>query len=134
MNRSSHRERSMPCNQALGAGIVTAPSAFRILPSEQPVCSSRSATHCAWTDKASQEQAEVHTVVGLGKQGECIHPYVRKGSLPRVRERLHTRHWANTKNPELKDYRTESIAETVELRSNLFNRRRSRSALPRTPA
>jgi single-strand DNA-binding protein len=54
-------------------------------------------------------------VVSFGKQAEFITQYVRKGSLVLVRGRLQTRSWADTKNPEFKHYRTEIIADTVEL-------------------
>jgi single-strand DNA-binding protein len=107
----------MNFNQAILCGNMTRDPESRTLPSGQPVCSYTLATHRVWTDKAGekQEQTEFHNVVSFGKQAEFITQYVRKGSLLLVRGRLQTRNWADAKNPEFKHYRTEIIADTVEL-------------------
>jgi single-strand DNA-binding protein len=107
----------MNFNQAILCGNLTRDPELRTLPSGQPVCSYTVATHRVWTDKAGerQEQTEFHTVVSFGKQAEFIAQYAKKGSLLLVRGRLHTRHWADAKYPEVKHYRTEIIADTVEL-------------------
>jgi single-strand DNA-binding protein len=111
----------MNFNQAILCGNITRDPERRTLPSGQPVCSYTVATHRAWTDKegAKQEQTEFHNVVSFGKQAEFITQYVRKGALLMVRGRLQTRTWADAKNPEFKHYRTEIIADTVELGSKL---------------
>jgi single-strand DNA-binding protein len=90
---------------------------LRTLPSGQPVCPYTVATHRVWTDTAgeTQEQTDFHDVVSFGTHAECIAKYTRKGALLLVRKRLHTRHWADAKYPEVKHSRTEVIADTVEL-------------------
>ena len=107
----------MNFNQAILCGNITRDPELRILPSGQPVCSYTLATHRVWTDKEGekQEQTEFHNVVSFSKQAEFINQYVRKGSLLMVRGRLQTRNWADATHPELKHYRTEIIADTVEL-------------------
>lgn len=107
----------MNFNQAILCGNVTRDPEFRLLPSGQPVCSYSLATNRFWTDKNSekQEQTEFHRVISFGKQAEFINQYVKKGSLLLVRGRLQTRSWADTKNPEFRHYRTEIVADTVEL-------------------
>jgi single-strand DNA-binding protein len=107
----------MNFNQAIICGNMTRDPESRTLPSGQPVCSYAVATHRVWTDKAGekQEQTEFHNVVSFGKQAEFITQYVRKGSLLMIRGRLQTRTWTDAKHPEFKHYRTEIIADTVEL-------------------
>jgi single-strand DNA-binding protein len=107
----------MSFNQAIICGNVTRDPELRTLPSGQPVCSYTVATHRVWTDKAGerQEQTDFLDVVSFSKQAEFIAKYVRKGSLLMVRGRLQTRHWADATYPEMKHYRTEIIADTVEL-------------------
>jgi single-strand DNA-binding protein len=107
----------MNFNQSIVAGNVTRDPELRTLPSGQPVCSYTVATHRVWTDKEGekQEQTEFHNVVSFGRQAEFITQYVRKSSLLMIRGRLQTRNWADAKNPEFKHYRTEIIADTVEL-------------------
>jgi single-strand DNA-binding protein len=87
-------------------------------------------THRVWTAKAGekQEQTEFHNVVSFGKQAEFIAQYVKKGALLMVRGRLQTRSWADAKSPEFKHYRTESIADTVELGPKLS--KQEEAALP----
>ena len=121
----------MNFNQTIVAGNVTKDPQLRTLPSGQPVSSYTVATHRVWTDKADekQEQTEFHHVVSFGKQAEFINQYVKKGSLLLVRGRLQTRTWADAQNPEIKHYRTEIIADTVELGPKLSTQE---AALPPT--
>ena len=109
--------KDMNFNQVIICGNVTRDPESRTLPSGQPVASYAVATHRVWTDKAGekQEQTEFHNVVSFGKQAEFIGQYVKKGALLMVRGRLQTRTWADAKSPEFKHYRTEIIADTVEL-------------------
>jgi len=57
---------------------------------------------------------------------------VRKGSLFIMRGRLQTRNWADAKYPEVKHYRTEIIADTVELGPKL-SKQEEASPLPPAP-
>ena len=125
----------MNLNQAIICGNVTRDPELRTLPSGQPVCSYTVATHRVWTDKAGekQEQTEFLDVVSFGRQAEFIAKYVRKGSLLLVRGRLQTRNWADAKYPEVKHYRTEIIADTVELGPKL-SKQEEASPLPPTPS
>ena len=120
----------MNFNSAIICGNVTHEPSLRTLPSGQPVCSYTVATHRVWTDKAGekQEQTEFHNVVSFGKQAEFITQYVKKGALLLVRGRLQTRTWADAKSPEFKHYRTEIIADTVELGPKLA--KQEEAALP----
>src|SRR4051812_21198945 len=107
----------MNLNQVIICGNVTRDPELRTLPSGQAVCSYTVATHRVWTDKAGekQEQSEFHNVASFGKQAEFITQYAKKGALVLVRGRLQTRSWADAKHPEVKHYRTEIIADMVEL-------------------
>jgi single-strand DNA-binding protein len=123
----------MNFNQAILCGDTTRDPELRVLPIGQPVCSYIVATHRTWTDKEGEKQAqtEFHHVVSFGKQAEFINQYVRKGAL--VLGRLQTRSWADTKNPELKHYRTEIITDTVELGPKL-SKREEAPPLPPAPS
>jgi single-strand DNA-binding protein len=125
----------MNFNQAIICGNVTRDPELRTLPSGQPVCSYTVATHRVWTDKAGekQEQTEFLDVVSFSKQAEFIAKYVRKGSLLMVRGRLQTRNWADAKYPEVKHYRTEIVADTVELGPKLAKQDEAPS-LPSAPS
>src|SRR5256885_2214544 len=124
----------MNFNQAILCGNVTRDPDSRTLPSGQAVCSYSVATHRVWTDKAGekQEQTEFHNVVSFGKQAEFIAQYVKKGALLMVRGRLHTRNWADAKDPAFKHYRTEIIADTVELGPKLS--KQEQAAIPPSAA
>jgi single-strand DNA-binding protein len=125
----------MNLNQAIICGNVTRDPELRTLPSGQPVCSYTVATHRIWTDKAGekQEQSEFHNVVSFGKQAEFITQYTKKGALLLVRGRLQTRNWTDAKNPEVRHYRTEIIADTVELGPKL-SKQEEATLLPRAPS
>ena len=127
----------MNLNQAIICGNVTRDPELRTLPSGQPVCSYTVATHRVWTDKAGekQEQTAFLEVVSFSRQAEFIAKYVRKGALLLVRGRVQTRHWADAKHPEIKHYRTEIIADTVELGPKLtkHDEMDTATAAPRAP-
>src|SRR5713101_3658267 len=106
----------MNFNQAIVAGNVTKDPELRTLPSGQQVCEFTVATHRVFTSQGQkQEETEFHNVVLWGKQADIAARYLKKGALVLVRGRLHTRHWADTKHPDVKHYRVEIVADTFEL-------------------
>jgi single-strand DNA-binding protein len=125
----------MNFNQTIICGNITRDPELRTLPNGQHVCEFTVATNRVWTDKGGekQEQTEFHMVVSFGKQAEFITQYVRKGALLMVRGRLQTRHWTDTKNPEFKHYRTEIVADTVELGPKLSTQEEA-ALLPSAPS
>jgi single-strand DNA-binding protein len=107
----------MNFNQATLCGNATQDATARTLPSGQTVCEFRVATNRNYTNSQGQktEESEFHDVVVFGKLAEFASQYVKKGTLVLVQGRLHTRNWPDKAHPEIKHYRTEIIAERVEL-------------------
>jgi single-strand DNA-binding protein len=75
------------------------------------------ATNRNYTNSQGQktEESEFHDVVVFGKLAEFASQYIKKGTLVLVQGRLHTRTWPDKTHPEIKHYRTEIVAERVEL-------------------
>lgn len=106
----------MNFNKVVIIGNVVADPETRTTPSGQQVCSLRVATNRIWTDKAGtkQQKTEFHNVVLWRRLAEIASQYLRKGSLVLIEGRLETRTW-DDKNTGAKRYRTEIIAETMQL-------------------
>ena len=76
----------------------------------------RIATNRVWNDRTSgqkQEQVEFHTVVCWGGLADVAGKYLKKGQLAFFEGRLQTRSWQG--NDGVKRYRTEVVAETLQL-------------------
>src|SRR3989344_3221985 len=111
----------MNFNKAIIIGNVVADPESRTTPSGQQVCSLRVATNRTWTDKAGakQQKAEFHNVVLWARLAEIASQYLKKGSLVLIEGRLQTRSWDDQTGN--KRYRTEIIAETMQLGPRGFN-------------
>ncbi len=106
----------MNFNQAIIAGNVAQEPELRSLPSGTQVCELRVATHRVFTSQGQkQEETEFHNVVVFGKQAEIVAKFVKKGALILIRGHLRTRTWPDKQNPQFTHYRTEIVAEVVEL-------------------
>jgi len=105
----------MNFNKAFILGNVTREPEVRSLPSGQQVTSFSMATNRFYTSQAGEKKQEVefHNVVCFGKLADIASRYLNKGSLVLIEGRIKTRNWTN--NQGVKQYRTEIIAETLQL-------------------
>lgn len=106
----------MNFNKVVIIGNVVADPETRATPSGQQVCSLRVATNRIWNDKAGakQQKTEFHNVVLWRRLAEIASQYLKKGGLVLIEGRLETRSW-DDKNTGAKRYRTEIIAESMQL-------------------
>ena len=105
----------MNLNKAFVLGNVTKEPEVRSLPSGQQVTSFSIATNRFYTSSAGEkkQEAEFHNIVCFGKLADISAKYLNKGSLVLIEGRIKTRNWTN--NAGVKQYRTEIIAETLQL-------------------
>jgi len=105
----------MNFNKAVILGNVTRDPESRAMPSGQQVVSFSIATNRFYTDQAGQkkQEAEFHNVVVFGKLADIASKYLNKGALVMIEGRIKTRNWTNQSG--VKQYRTEIIAETMQL-------------------
>lgn len=105
----------MNLNKIFVLGNVTRDPEVRALPSGQQVTSFGLATNRFYTDGAGQKKqdTEFHNVVCFGKLADISSRYLNKGSLVLIEGRIKTRNWVNSQG--IKQYRTEVIAETMQL-------------------
>lgn len=112
----------MSLNKALIIGNLTRDPELRNTPGGQPVASFSVATNMIWTDASGQKQkrSEFHNVVAWRKLAEICGQYLKKGSKVFVEGRLQTRDW--TGNDGVKRYRTEIVAENVQMLDKMGER------------
>jgi len=105
----------MNLNKAFILGNVTRDPEVRMMPSGQQVSNFGIATNRYFTTTTGEkkEEAEFHNIVCFGKLADISSRYLRKGSLVMIEGRIKTRNWVNTQG--VKQYRTEIIAETLQL-------------------
>ena len=105
----------MNLNKVFVLGNVIREPEVRSLPSGQQVVNFSMATNRFYTSQAGEkkQEAEFHNVVCFGKLADISSRYLNKGSLVLVEGRIKTRNWTN--NQGVKQYRTEIIAETMQL-------------------
>jgi single-strand DNA-binding protein len=104
----------MNLNKAFVLGNVTKDPEVRSLPSGQQVTSFGIATNRFYTANGEKKQeAEFHNIVAFGKLADIASRYLNKGSLVLIEGRIKTRNWTNQQG--VKQYRTEIIAETMQL-------------------
>jgi single-strand DNA-binding protein len=105
----------MNLNKVFVLGNVTREPEVRSLPSGQQVTSFSIATNRFYTSGAGEKktEAEFHNIVCFGKLADISARYLNKGSLVLIEGRIKTRNWTNTSG--VKQYRTEIIAETMQL-------------------
>lgn len=102
-------------NKVFILGNVTKDPEVRSLPSGQQVTSFSIATNRFYTAGSGEkkQEAEFHNIVCFGKLADISSRYLNKGSLVFIEGRIKTRNWTNTSGA--KQYRTEIIAETLQL-------------------
>ncbi len=105
----------MNLNKAFVLGNVTREPEVKALPSGQQVTSFGIATNRFYTSSSGEKksEAEFHNIVCFGKLADIAGRYLNKGSLVLIEGRIKTRNWTN--NTGVKQYRTEIIAETLQL-------------------
>lgn len=106
----------MNLNKVFLIGRLAADPEARTTPSGQQVATLRIATNRVWNDRQTgqkQEQVEFHTIVCWGGLADVAGKYLKKGQLAFFEGRLQTRSWQG--NDGVKRYRTEVVAETLQL-------------------
>lgn len=105
----------MNLNKIFVLGNVTRDPEVRSLPSGGQVTSFSMATNRFYTAQSGEkkQEAEFHNIVCFGKLADIASRYLNKGSLVLIEGRIKTRNWTN--NQGVKQYKTEVIAETMQL-------------------
>ena len=106
----------MNLNKVFVLGNVTRDPEVRSLPSGQQVTNFSMATNRFYSSQSGEKKQEVefHNVVCFGKLADISSRYLNKGSLVLIEGRIKTRNW-DDKSTGAKHYRTEIIAETMQL-------------------
>lgn len=114
----------MSLNKVMLIGNLTRDPEMRNTPNGQPVTTFSIATSLRWTDQSGQKQekAEFHNIVAWRKLAEICGQYLHKGSKVYLEGRLQTRTW---EKEGAKQYRTEIIAENMEMLDRLGGENRS---------
>ena len=117
----------MNLNKVFILGNLTRDPESRSLPNGQTVTNFSIATNRFYTDKNNEkkQQTEFHNIVAFGKLAETSSRYLIKGSLSLIEGRLQTRSWQD--NSGNKHYRTEIIAERLQLGPKLGAQRAQRT-------
>jgi len=107
----------MNVNKAVILGRLTQDPQMRKTPDGQNVCSFSVATNRYWKDKEGNKQksTEFHNVVTWGRLAEIASQYLKKGNLVYIEGRLQTRSWDDRDKEGVKHYRTEIVAERMQL-------------------
>jgi len=128
----------MNLNKVYLIGRLASDPEFRTTPTGQEVTTLRVATNRIWNDQASgqrRETTEFHSVVVWGRLAQIASQYLKKGSLVMIEGRLQTRNWEGADG--VKRYRTEIVAENLQLGPRLSERSGEKSSLqpgaPSTP-
>lgn len=123
----------MNLNKVFILGNVTRDPEVRALPSGSQVINFGLATNRFYTDSSGQkkQEAEFHNVVCFGKLADIGSRYLNKGSLVLIEGRIRTRNWTNSQG--VKQYRTEIIADSLQLGPKNYGKPASSSAEPETP-
>jgi single-strand DNA-binding protein len=105
----------MNLNKIFILGNLTRDPESRALPSGQNVVNFGVATNRVWNDKAGtrQEDTQFHNIVVFGKMADVCAKYLTKGKMVLVEGRIQNRSW--DAQDGTKKYRTEIIAETIQL-------------------
>ncbi len=112
----------MNVNKVIVMGNLTRDPEVRNTPSGQNVASFGLATNRFWKDKESGEkkkQVEYHNIIAWGRLSEVVQRFLKKGNLAYVEGRLQTRNWQDQEGT--KKFRTEIIAETIQLGPKPFD-------------
>lgn len=120
----------MNLNKAMIIGNVTRDPEVKTTPQGAQVTSFSVATNQVWTDQSGQrqERAEFHNVVAWRRLAEVCGQYLHKGSKVYIEGRLQTRDWESQDG--VKHYRTEIVAEGMEMLDRKGNAGSSNTAAP----
>ena len=99
-------------NRVLLTGRLTRDPEMRSLPSGKTVTNFRVATN---EYRGGEERTEYHAVVTWERLAEICGQYLGKGQMVSLEGRLQTRRWEDDR--QLKHYRTEIVASSVEMLS-----------------
>jgi single-strand DNA-binding protein len=99
-------------NRVLLTGRLTRDPEMRTLPSGKMVTNFSVATN---EYRGGEERTEYHSVVTWERLAEICGQYLGKGQLVSLEGRLQTRQWQDDR--EIRHYRTEIVASTVEMLS-----------------
>ncbi len=107
----------MNLNKVFLLGRLTRVPELRQTPSGQAVATFGMATNRTWLDSArqKQEKVEFHNIVVWGRLAEICHQYLSKGQLIFIEGRIESRSWNDKQHPDVKHYRTEIIAEGMQM-------------------
>jgi single-strand DNA-binding protein len=124
----------MNLNKAFILGNVTREPEVRSLPSGQQVTSFGMATNRFYTQNSGEKKqsTEFHNIVCFGKLADTSSRYLHKGSLVLIEGRIQTRNWVNSQGA--KQYKTEIIAESLQLGPRLSGQGSSNPSYNRQPA
>jgi len=124
----------MNFNKAIILGNLTRDPESRTLPSGQPVVSFGVATNRNYTDKEGNKQqtTEFHNVVVFGKLADICSRYLSKGRMVLIEGRMQTRSWQGQDG--VKRYRTEIVAENMQMGPRIADSQSFGSSTPQQPA
>jgi len=124
----------MNLNKAFLIGRLTADPQTKSLPSGQQVCNFGLATDRYFVDKSGQkqQQTDFHNIVLFGRLAEIASQYLTKGSLVFIEGRIRTRSWQDASGN--KRYRTEIVAERIQLGPKAAGKVVPEGAPPEAPA
>lgn len=124
----------MNYNKAVIVGRLTRDPESKTLPSGQPVTNFSLATNRVWTDQGGnkQEAVEFHNVSAFGKLAEICSRYLSKGRLVLIEGRLRTSNWEDQN--QVRHYRTEIVAENMQMGPKTDSSRSPASPAPSAPA
>ncbi len=124
----------MNLNKIFVLGNLTRDPEVRALPSGQNVVNFAVATNRIWNDKNGQRQEDTqfHNVVVFGRMADVCAKYLNKGKMVLVEGRIQTRSWDATDGT--KKYRTEIVAEGIQLGPRREGEYSASAAINRSPA
>jgi len=124
----------MNLNKVFLIGRLTANPQTKSLPSGQQVCNFGLATDRYFVDKSGQkqQQTDFHNIVLFGRLAEIASQYLTKGSLVFIEGRIRTRNWQDGAGN--KRYRTEIVAERIQLGPRAAGKAVPEGAPPEVPA
>jgi len=124
----------MNLNKVILVGRVTRDPELKTIPSGQNVAQFGLATNRVWNNQAGQKQeaTEFHNIVAWRRLAEICAQYLKKGSLVLIEGRMQTRSWQGQDG--VTKYRTEVVAENIQMGPRSSNQGGGYPPAPNTPA